>query len=98
MYNTISIQEFDQVWRKGNQILIDVRENTEWASGHIIGATHIPLQELPNRLNQLDKKLTYHVICYSGARSGAACQFLASQGYKVVNIMGGMSIWRGEVV
>ena len=97
MYNSISVTEFEQIWKKGNHKLIDVREIDEWESGHVIGATHIPLQQLPDNLAKLDKNTMYHVICFSGSRSSVACRFLAQQGFKVTNIMGGMSIWRGEV-
>ena len=45
-----------------------------------------------------DKDENYYVMCLSGARSTAACQYLASKGYKVTNVMGGISAWRGEVV
>jgi len=43
----------------------------------------------------LDKDVTYHIICQSGARSGQACLFLEAQGYNVVNIAGGTSAWPG---
>ena len=43
----------------------------------------------------LDKDITYHIICQSGARSGQACLFLEAQGYNVVNIAGGTSAWPG---
>jgi rhodanese-related sulfurtransferase len=58
----------------------------------------MPLSGLEDTVDQLDKDENYYVMCLSGARSTAACQYLASKGYKVTNVMGGISAWRGDVV
>jgi rhodanese-related sulfurtransferase len=72
--------------------IVDVREADEWHRGHIAHAEHIPLVELPSRLDRLDGSPTY-LICHSGGRSGRACEFAAARGYDVVNVSGGMSAW-----
>lgn len=98
MYNSISVNEMDQLYRKKpNTKILDVREEDEYVSGHIPGATSMPLSSFAEQLNELDKHQTYHVICYSGSRSGMACQFLAKSGYQATNIIGGMSAWRGDL-
>ena len=75
-------------------LLIDVRESSEYKSGHAAGARHIALSSLPNRLRDLPKERDILVICQSGARSSNAANYLAGQGYKVTNISGGTANWR----
>jgi len=77
--------------------ILDVREIDEWVSGHIPVAKHIPLGELPERYNELDRSKEIVIVCHSGGRSALACEFLAQAGFNVVNMLGGMSCWRGEV-
>lgn len=75
--------------------LIDVREAEEVAEGTIPGAVHIPLGEVPERVNELDKSKSYIIICRSGGRSGNATDFLEAQGYDATNMVGGMLDWDG---
>ena len=77
--------------------IIDVREVDEVKVGKIPGAINIPLGLLEFRMHELDKSKEYLVVCRSGGRSGRACQFLSSYGYKVINMSGGMLSWDGEV-
>lgn len=98
MYNSISMPEFEQKWKKEKLSLVDVREVNEWENGHLDGAVHIPLSDLSAAKEKLDKNQEYYVMCHSGARSSMACQELSKEGYKVTNVMGGISAWRGEVV
>lgn len=74
-------------------VVLDVREQDEWDAGHIEGAVHIPLGELPLRLDELDPDTDYRVICLRGGRSAQAAQWLTNQGYSVVNVSGGMDAW-----
>lgn len=78
--------------------IIDVRQPAEYASGHIPGAKLIPLNELPARYQEIDKDAETVIVCLSGGRSSQACQFLSSAGYNNIrNLMGGMSMWDGDV-
>lgn len=97
MFNSVMMAEFEQMLRKGGLSVIDVREADEFESGHIEGAEHIALSDIPSSLDRLDKSKEYHVICLSGGRSAMACKYLGQQGYKIVNVMGGMSAYRGDV-
>lgn len=72
--------------------LIDVREPDEWAAGHVPYAELVPLATVPDHLDRFDAAPTY-VICRSGGRSSAACEFAAAQGLDVVNVVGGMLAW-----
>ncbi|MDO5740458.1 MAG: rhodanese-like domain-containing protein [Ornithinimicrobium sp.] len=76
-------------------LIVDVREPDEWAAGHAPGALHLPLGDIPSRLDELpetDRSLA--IICRSGGRSGRAVQWLVQQGFDVVNVEGGMRAWR----
>ena len=72
--------------------VLDVREDIEWVHGHIDGAIHIPLSELPGRLAEVPDGQTL-VVCKIGGRSAQATMYLAAQGHEVVNLDGGMIDW-----
>lgn len=73
--------------------ILDVREDYEWEAGHIPDALHIPLDQLPDRLDDLDPDGDLAVICRTGGRSARATQWLESHGYSAVNVTGGMGAW-----
>jgi rhodanese-related sulfurtransferase len=74
-------------------VLLDVREGDEWAAGHIDGAVHVPLGDVPARLVELPAADPLYVICRSGSRSGRAVAWLDRQGIAAVNVAGGMQAW-----
>lgn len=75
-------------------VVLDVREPVEWAYGHVDGALHVPLHDLPGRLAELpDARLL--VVCRVGARSAQATAYLAAAGRDAVNLDGGMVAWAG---
>ena len=74
-------------------VLIDVREDDEWADGHVPHALHVPLGAVPDHLDRFEGSPTY-VICKVGARSLRACEFGAAHGRHVVNVTAGMLPWR----
>lgn len=77
--------------------IIDVREVDEVAEGKIPVAINIPLGLVEFRMHELDKSKEYIIVCRSGGRSGRATQFLEDQGYKVINMQGGMLSWEGKI-
>ncbi|WP_342507032.1 rhodanese-like domain-containing protein [Sporosarcina sp. FSL K6-2383] len=88
--------ELQQLLEQGQELnLVDVRELDEVAQGMIPGAIHIPLGEVVERLDELDKAKPYILICRSGGRSGRASEFLDAEGYDVTNMVGGMLAWEG---
>jgi rhodanese-related sulfurtransferase len=94
----ITAAELAEKIHKGEKVnIIDVREDFEVEQGKIPGAKHIPLGQLPERLDELDKKEQYFMVCRSGGRSGSACEYLSSLGYDVTNMVGGMLAWEDEV-
>ena len=72
--------------------VLDVREDIEWAHGHIAEAQHIPLRELPARLHEVPDRKTL-VVCKIGGRSAQAVAYLQAHGRDVVNLDGGMLDW-----
>jgi hydroxyacylglutathione hydrolase len=77
--------------------VLDVRSNSEWKSGHIEGAVHIPGGELPKKVEEVPQNKPVHVICGSGYRSSIASSVLASAGLKnVINVVGGMGAWNAQ--
>ncbi len=74
-------------------LLLDVRDIDEWLAGHIDGATHIPLIELPGHVDQLPAGRDIVCICRSGNRSGQATAFLVERGVQAKNMVGGMKAW-----
>ena len=77
-------------------LVLDVREDKEFAAGHIPKAKHIPLGQLKGRLNELDKFKGKPVLvtCRSGQRSARACGMLKKAGFETVyNQAGGIIAW-----
>lgn len=79
--------------QRGGAVLLDVRELDEWNAGHAPGARHLPLGELPNRLDSLPRDRQVVVVCRSGHRSSEATSFLVRSGFDAVNLNGGMRAW-----
>jgi rhodanese-related sulfurtransferase/glyoxylase-like metal-dependent hydrolase (beta-lactamase superfamily II) len=79
-----------------NALLVDVREQDEWDAGHIDGSVHIPMSQMPDRLDELDKKTMTIVVCRSGNRSGKVAAWLINRGYDALNMTGGMLSWNDE--
>jgi len=74
--------------------LIDVRNASEWGTGHIDSARHIPLGYLTDRLAEIPREKTLVVQCQSGSRSAIAASVLRARGFdRVSNYPGGMAEW-----
>lgn len=75
-------------------VIIDVREEPEFAAGHIPGAIHMPIEEIEESVAGLDRGADYAVVCRSARRSDYACQAMAKLGFtRVWNVVPGMSGW-----
>jgi rhodanese-related sulfurtransferase len=77
-------------------VVVDVRRDDEWVTGHPTGAIHIPIDDLPGRIEEVpqDKKVLF--ICAAGVRSGLACEMAASMGYdseNLFNVEDGVPTW-----
>ncbi|MCW8826926.1 MAG: rhodanese-like domain-containing protein [Gammaproteobacteria bacterium] len=90
---------FDAVALMNRQdaIYVDVREDKEYAEGHVLDSIHIPLGQLINRITELDSYRAQPIIvgCRSGNRSAMGCARLRKQGFEqVYNLKGGILAWQ----
>ncbi len=80
-----------------DQAFLDIREQDEWDLGHAPTAVHIPMSELPQRVDELapflDRDEPLVIACRSGGRVQRVMPWLAQQGYEVANLAGGMRAW-----
>lgn len=76
-------------------VVLDVREPSEQATGHVPGAVLVPSGEVRNRLYEIPKQGRLFVVCATGARSRALVPFLRAVGYDAVSVAGGMCAWSG---
>ena len=84
--------------KPADTILLDVREPMELELASVQGALHIPMNQIPDRLNEIDKGKTIICLCHSGGRSAQVAAFLEHRGYpSVVNLLGGIHSWSLEV-
>ncbi|NBR54850.1 MAG: rhodanese-like domain-containing protein [Micrococcales bacterium] len=88
----VTINELATAIEHGGFVL-DVRENDEWAEGHVPQAHHIPMNQVSEQLDKLDDGARIFVICRSGKRSMAVADYLAEAGFDVVSVAGGTLDW-----
>lgn len=91
----VSREEARKLVEEGAQ-LVDVRADHEWEAGRISGATHVPLPQLPERLDEIDKDRPVVLYCRGGNRSSMATAALTEAGYDAVKLSEGIVGWSGE--
>ena len=87
------LADMDRLPRDGGATLLDVRTAEEFARGHIEGFANIPVDELRERLGELERGKPVYVICESGLRSYIACRVLAGNGFDCYNFSGGFRLY-----
>ncbi|CAM3251489.1 rhodanese-like domain-containing protein [Prescottella defluvii] len=75
-------------------VLLDVREHDEWDLGHAPTALHIPLVDVPARIDEIDIDAEVYVVCRQGGRSIIAVEYLNNIGFDAYNVAGGMVAWQ----
>ncbi|MDQ3724821.1 MAG: rhodanese-like domain-containing protein [Actinomycetota bacterium] len=91
----VSREEARKMVEEGAQ-LIDVRAEHEWEAGHIAGATHLPLPELPQRTGEIDKDRPVVIYCRGGNRSSMAAAALTDAGFEAVKMSEGIVGWNED--
>ena len=87
----------DRIQNKAPLFLLDVREANEFQFANIENSVLIPLNQIPERLAELNPQQDIVVICHHGIRSQQACMYLASSGFEhAVNLAGGIDAWSCE--
>ena len=87
------LEEVDLLPRDGSVTLLDVRTIREYGNGHIEGFKNIPVDELRERLDEIEKDKPVYVICQSGLRSYIGTRILEGNGYKAYNFSGGFRFY-----
>ena len=80
-------------WRRSGKphVLLDVRDDDEVAIASLGGALHVPMNEVPSRLDEIPQHAAVAVVCHLGARSYAVARYLTEHGYETVyNVAGGI--------
>ncbi|KAF0123791.1 MAG: rhodanese domain-containing protein [Xanthobacteraceae bacterium] len=80
---------------EGKAVLVDVREESEWRSGHVPGAIHLPLSQFSQGVGRLPRDKKVILYCLSGGRSGRALGECAKAGLPIdSHVAGGISAWQ----
>lgn len=79
------MKNLEELIKSGKATIVDVRSNAEYVGGHVAGSTNIPLQEIPNRINEFKEMKNIVLCCASGNRSGLAAIFLKQNGIECEN-------------
>lgn len=93
---TVSPNQAVMLINRQNAIVLDVRDDAEFAAGHIADARHIPLAQLKDRIKELEKFKGKPILvnCQGGIRSAKACDILRKQEFtQLHNLEGGMNAW-----
>ena len=81
--------ELDKLPKDGSVTLLDTRTQSEYAGGHVDGFINIPVDDLRENIDKLDKSKPVYVMCQSGLRSYISCRILAGEGFDGYNFSGG---------
>ena len=89
----VEVLELKKMLKNNEVVLVDVREPYEVEICNIKGSLYIPMNEIPQNIDQLDKEKRYAVMCHSGVRSLYVSNYLNSLGYSTLNVVGGIERW-----
>jgi rhodanese-related sulfurtransferase len=81
----------------GDWVLLDVREPWECMLARLPFGLHVPMQEVPDRLDELPSDRAILCLCHHGVRSARVAAWLRSRGHDARNIDGGIDAWSIEV-
>jgi rhodanese-related sulfurtransferase len=91
-------QTLQQMLADARPVVLDVREDWEYAHAHLPGSVHIPMGQIPARFGELDATQPLVVVCHHGMRSLQVAQFLEKKGFtSVCNLTGGIDAWAEQV-
>lgn len=88
MYYSRQIEEM--ISDNRDKMIIDIRDNNEFAKGSYPGAVNYPWEEFESHIDELRRDVPVYLICYSGKRSVELCERLSSEGYEAYSIHGGI--------
>lgn len=93
----LDVEALHRRWQDGEPLaILDVRDDHEWASGHIPGAAHFHVGDLPRHLNALPLDVPIATMCASGHRAAIAASLVAATGRQTIAVQGGVPEWLGK--
>ena len=89
----VEVLELKKMLKNNEVVILDVRERYEIEICNVKGSLFIPMNEIPQNIEKLDKEKRYAVMCHSGVRSLHVANYLNSLGYSTLNVVGGIERW-----
>lgn len=90
----ITLEKLDElVHSPVKPLLLDVRTSGEFASGHVPGAVHIPMEEVESRLGDIPSDIPVVLVCESGNRAGMVCELIQHERANAMVLEGGTAAW-----
>lgn len=96
-FHNIPIRDIMQEAVRYGGVIVDVRTEEEFLTGHIPMAINVPLQNIQNGTHNLPKNKVLLIYCQYGGGSAFASRVLAQSGYKVINTVGGIAQYKGAL-
>ena len=93
----VEVLELKKMLKNNEVVLLDVREPYEVEICNVKGSLFIPMNKIPQNIDELDKEKRYAVMCHSGVRSLHVANYLNSLGYRTLNVIGGIEKWAADV-
>ena len=93
----VEVLELKKMLKNNEVVLLDVREPYEIEICNVKGSLFIPMNEIPQNIEHLDKEKRYAVMCHSGVRSLHVANYLNSLGHSALNVVGGIEKWATDV-
>ena len=93
----VEVLELKKMLKDKEIVLLDVREPYEVEICNVKGSLFIPMNEIPQNIEHLDKEKRYAVMCHSGVRSHHVANYLNSLGHSALNVVGGIEKWATDV-
>tara|TARA_B100000131_G_C18033063_1_gene579253 strand:- start:548 stop:862 length:315 start_codon:yes stop_codon:yes gene_type:complete len=97
MKKEITVKVLNDKMKQGEIVLIDVREKHEHEFCKIMGSVHIPMNEIPQKIPELNPKDRYAIVCHSGVRSEMVTNYLIKNNFDAVNVVGGIDKWSRDI-
>ncbi|HSX88938.1 MAG TPA: rhodanese-like domain-containing protein [Pseudomonas sp.] len=95
---SLGSRELTALINRDEAVVLDIRAQKDFSTGHIVGALHIPFEKIAARMAELDKhkSKTIIVVDAMGQHAGAVARDLKKAGYNAAKLAGGIASWRGD--
>ena len=97
MKKEITVNVLKDKIKQGEVVLIDVREKHEYEFCKIKESLHIPMNEIPQNITELNPKKKYAIVCHSGVRAEMVTNYLIDNNFDAVNVVGGIDKWSPDI-